>query len=91
MARVVVAPKPGVNDPEGDAILRGLASLGYDAVENVRSGRYFELTVAAADAEDAVGIAHRACEQLLANPVIESYSVTRAELEPVAAAAEEGG
>ena len=75
-ARVVVTPKPGVNDPEGEAILGGLSSLGFDGVERVRSGRYFELTVRADDAGAAESMVDEMCRRLLANPVIETYRFT---------------
>ena len=76
LARVVVTPKPGVNDPEGEAILGGLSSLGYTGVERVRSGRYFELVVSADDAGAAEAMVDEMCRRLLANPVIEAYQVT---------------
>ena len=74
VARVVVTPKPGVNDPEGEAILGGLSSLGYDRVDRVRSGRYFELTVLADDAHAARAMVDEMCRRLLANPVMETAS-----------------
>lgn len=75
-AEVVVLPKPGVNDPEGDAILGGLRQLGYAGVEGVRAGRLFELFVSASDAAAAEGIVGAMCDRLLANPVIETYRVS---------------
>ena len=76
MARVVVTPKPGVNDPEGEAILGGLRSLGHDGVQGVRAGRYLEVVLVARDGESARAEADEMCRQLLANPVIEAFRVT---------------
>jgi phosphoribosylformylglycinamidine synthase len=72
---VVVVPKEGVNDPEGEAILGGLRSLGYSAVTRAQSGRFFTLTLAARDAEAARSDAARMADQLLANPVIQTFRI----------------
>ena len=80
LASVTVLPKTGVNDPEGEAILGGLAQLGYDEVSRVRAGRVFRLQLTAEDADSALARASRMADQLLANPVIEQYVV---EIEPV--------
>ena len=75
LAEVVVEPKPGVNDPQGEAIFGGLRSLGYGGVNGVRSGRFFRVRLRAADADSARATAAAMCDQLLANPVIEAYSI----------------
>ncbi|MGH2534007.1 MAG: phosphoribosylformylglycinamidine synthase subunit PurS [Thermomicrobiales bacterium] len=75
-AEVIVLPKQGVNDPEGEAILGGLHSLGHAAVGHVRAGRVLRLTIDAPDEASAQSAVGRMCEQLLANPVIESYHVS---------------
>jgi phosphoribosylformylglycinamidine synthase len=72
---VTVLPKRGVNDPEGEAILGGLGQLGYTSVKRVRAGRLFHVQITAESAEDARSQATRMAEQLLANPVIEQFSV----------------
>jgi phosphoribosylformylglycinamidine synthase PurS subunit len=72
---VVVVPKEGVNDPEGEAILGGLHSLGYSAVRRARSGRYFTLSISAPDADAARADAARMADQLLANPVIQTFRI----------------
>ncbi len=72
---VVVVPKEGVTDPEGEAILGGLRSLGYTAVRRARSGRFFTLTVSAPDADAAREDASRMADRLLANPVIQTFRV----------------
>jgi phosphoribosylformylglycinamidine synthase PurS subunit len=77
---VVVMPKPGVNDPEGEAILGGLKSLGYSEVERVRSGKTLHLEIAAENETDALERASRMAERLLANPVIEVFEINVAGL-----------
>lgn len=79
-ASVTVLPKTGVNDPEGEAILGGLHQLGYADVSRVRAGRIFHVFIEAADEAGALAQANRMADQLLANPVIEQFSV---EIEPV--------
>jgi phosphoribosylformylglycinamidine synthase len=79
-AEVVVVPKDGVNDPEGEAILRGLHALGYAGVGRVTAGKLLKLTVNAPDAGSARNTVARMCDQLLANPVIEDYQIM---LEPL--------
>ena len=76
IAEVIVVPKPGVNDPQGEAILGGIRSLGFTSVAGVRSGRYFRLELTSTDETSATTEANEMCERLLANPVIETFSVT---------------
>ena len=72
-AQVYVSLKPTVNDPEGNTISGALGSLGFEGVSGVRSGRYFQLTLAAKDAKRAEKQVDQMCARLLANPVIETY------------------
>jgi phosphoribosylformylglycinamidine synthase subunit PurS len=74
-AEVIVVPKEGVNDPEGEAILGGLHALGYSGVDRVTAGKLLKLTVNAPDAETARYSVSKMCNQLLANPVIEDYHI----------------
>lgn len=74
LARVYVSLKPTVNDPEGITIGGALGSLGFESVTGVRSGRFFQVTLKAADAKEAVSQVDQMCSRLLANPVIETYS-----------------
>lgn len=74
LARVYVSLKPTVNDPEGITIGGALGSLGFGGVLGVRSGRYFQVTMKAADAKEAATQVDQMCTRLLANPVIETYS-----------------
>ena len=74
-ARVYVALKPGVNDPQGNAVLGSLHSLGFASVADVRVGKYLTVELEAADEASAQSQVEEMCEKLLANPVIESYRV----------------
>jgi phosphoribosylformylglycinamidine synthase len=71
-----VTLKPVVNDPEGLSIRGGLRQLGYDGVEDVRSGKYLQVTLRAASRADAQRQVNEMCQRLLANPVIEDYQFT---------------
>jgi phosphoribosylformylglycinamidine synthase subunit PurS len=73
LAKVHVTLKPGVNDPQGQAIRGGLHTLGFGGVGEVRSGRYFEVRLDARDRASAEGAVKEMCEKLLANTVIETY------------------
>ena len=74
IARVLVRPKAEVRDPQGEAVLAALRSLGHDVAE-VRTGKEILVTFEAADENVARATAERMGDQLLANPVIESYEV----------------
>ena len=74
-ASVYVALKPGVNDPQGNAVLGGLRSLGFASVADVRVGKYLTLEIEARDEPSAGAQVGEMCEKLLANPVIESYRI----------------
>jgi len=78
-ARVLIRPKEGILDPQGQAVERALPALGFQGVTDVRVGRMVELEV-----QDAAGI-DEMCERLLANPLIEDYEVLL--LEPASDAA----
>jgi phosphoribosylformylglycinamidine synthase subunit PurS len=67
--RVLIRPKEGILDPQGQAVERALPALGYQDVSNVHVGRLVEL-----DVEDPARLAEM-CERLLANPLIEDYLV----------------
>lgn len=72
-AKVYVSLKPTVNDPEGLTIRAALHTLGYDAVESVRAGKYFRIGIESTSEREAAEVVEGMCEQLLANPVIEQY------------------
>ncbi|MGS4945588.1 phosphoribosylformylglycinamidine synthase subunit PurS [Meridianimarinicoccus sp. RP-17] len=74
-AVVHVMLKPGVLDPQGEAVRHALGALGFDGVNGVRQGKVIELDLAGTDAAAAEAEVRRMCEKLLANTVIESYRI----------------
>lgn len=75
-AQVHVRLKPGVLDPQGAAIGRALAQLGFTGIGAVRQGKLIELELEQTDRRAAETAVHAMCAKLLANPVIETYTVT---------------
>jgi phosphoribosylformylglycinamidine synthase len=73
-ATVLVRPKAGILDPQGEAVGRALEHLGF-AVSGARVGKVVDLEVAADDEGAARAQVERMCEQLLANPLVESYEI----------------
>ena len=74
IAKVFITLKEGVLDPQGKAVHHSLASLGFDALEDVRIGKYIELRLRdALSDKDAEKEVRKMCEKLLANEVIENY------------------
>jgi phosphoribosylformylglycinamidine synthase len=73
-ATVLVRPRPGILDPQGQAVESSLRHLGF-AVAEARVGKLVELEVDAPDEAEARSQLERMCEQLLANPLIESYEI----------------
>jgi phosphoribosylformylglycinamidine synthase PurS subunit len=75
-ARVTVTLKNGVLDPQGKAIEHALGALGFGGVGSVRQGKVFDVEIEGADREKAEADLKAMCDKLLANTVIENYSVT---------------
>jgi len=71
---VLVRPKEGILDPQGDAVRHSLRKLGFD-VATARVGRVIDLDVEADDADGARREIERMCQELLANPLIESFEI----------------
>ncbi len=82
-AQVLIRPKAGILDPQGQAVEQALPALGFSGVSNVHVGRLIEL-----DVEDASQI-EAMCEKLLANPLIEDYEIVT--LDEAAAGTSAGG
>jgi phosphoribosylformylglycinamidine synthase subunit PurS len=72
-ARVLIRPKEGILDPQGQTVERALPALGFDGVSDVRIGRLVELEVPDIAEVEAM------CEKLLANPLVEDYEVVAVE------------
>jgi phosphoribosylformylglycinamidine synthase subunit PurS len=73
-ATVLVRPKPGILDPQGQAVEGSLRHLGFDVAET-RVGRLVDVELATEDRTEALAELERMCEQLLTNPLIESYTI----------------
>jgi phosphoribosylformylglycinamidine synthase subunit PurS len=73
-ATVLVRPKAGILDPQGEAVQSSLRQLGFP-VEEARVGRVIDIEVSSEDPADARAEIERMCERLLANPLIESYEI----------------
>jgi phosphoribosylformylglycinamidine synthase len=73
-ATVLVRPKPGILDPQGQAVEGSLRQLGF-AVGETRVGRLIEFEIDATSAPDALGQTKRMCEELLTNPLVETYEI----------------
>ena len=74
--RVLIRPKAGILDPQGQTVERALPALGFEGVSEVRVGRLVELEV-----EDPRRL-EQMCEQLLANPLIEDYEIVNDHAQP---------
>jgi phosphoribosylformylglycinamidine synthase len=72
-ARVLIRPKAGILDPQGEVVERALPALGFAGVANVHVGRLIEL-----DVEDPTQL-ESMCERLLANPLVEDYEIVSAD------------
>jgi len=72
-SRIVVVPKPVVNDPQGVTVRQGLAAMGFAEVSDVRVGKYIEVTFDASSEREARERVDSMCRRLLANHVIEDY------------------
>jgi phosphoribosylformylglycinamidine synthase subunit PurS len=72
-AKVIVTPKPVVNDPQGLTVKQGLASLGFRDVADVRVGKYIEVNLDTSSEHEARESVEAMCRQLLANHVIEDF------------------
>ena len=74
-ARVLVMPRTGVLDPQGKAVAQALAGLGFEGVEAARQGKVIELELSETDPAAAEAALAAMCVRLLANPVIEDYTI----------------
>jgi phosphoribosylformylglycinamidine synthase subunit PurS len=83
LAKVYITLKPTVNDPQGLTIKGALHTLGFQAVTEVRAGKYIEIKINEKSLEKAKSETQEMCKKLLANPVIENY---RFELEEISSA-----
>jgi phosphoribosylformylglycinamidine synthase subunit PurS len=76
VAELKIMPLKELLDPQGKAVLGGLANLGIKSVNDVRIGKHIQLNLEANSAEEARSIAQEASEKLLANPVMEEFTIS---------------
>lgn len=74
-ANIHITLRASILDPQGKAVHHALENLGYDAVERVRMGKFVEIWIDAADEKAAEQVAREACQRLLANQVMEDFSI----------------
>lgn len=75
-ATIQITLRPSILDPKGKAAGEALSHLGYDAITNVRIGKYVRMSVDAGSEAEAYALAKEACEKLLANEVMEDFTIT---------------
>lgn len=75
-----IMPKRGVNDPQGEAVMNGLKSLDFAGTQRVRVGKLIRIELLADSEADAMSQGTRMCERLLANPVVEEFVVSAAQI-----------
>ncbi len=73
---VRVKPRPGLLDPQGQAIQHALASLGFAGAEEIRVGKVIDIELRAESPDAAIELGREMCRKLLANPVTEDFQVT---------------
>lgn len=85
-ANITITLRPSILDPQGKAMQHALHDLGHESVAQVRAGKHIEMLIEVSSEAEAERVATRACEQLLANAVMEDFAVEIEELEsaPVA-------
>jgi phosphoribosylformylglycinamidine synthase subunit PurS len=83
---IAIERKEAILDPQGKAIEHALSSLGFRQIENTRVGKLVRLTVDAATTEEAIAVASQASEKLLANPIMETFSIVEVTDEPALSA-----
>ena len=75
LAEIKIMPLRELLDPQGKAVMGGLSNLGLKNIEDVRIGKHIQLNIEAIDATEAKKIAEQASKKLLANPVMEEYTI----------------
>ena len=74
LSKITVTLRKSILDPQGKAVEQGIHSLGYPTVQNVRIGKFIELSLEAPTKQEAERLTRDVCQKLLANPVMEDFS-----------------
>jgi phosphoribosylformylglycinamidine synthase subunit PurS len=80
-ARIHVTLRPSILDPQGKATREALRQLGHSSIDDVRMGKFVEISIAERDEATSRAVAEEACKKLLANPVTENYHIELEALE----------
>lgn len=75
LAEIKIMPLKELLDPQGKAVMGGLSNLGLKNIEDVRIGKHIQLSIEANNADEANQIAEEASKKLLANPVMEEFTI----------------
>ncbi|MGE5481034.1 MAG: phosphoribosylformylglycinamidine synthase subunit PurS [Chloroflexota bacterium] len=75
LAKIKITLRPGILDVQGKAVEQALNSINFKTMSEVRIGKYVELKVDAVDREEAGSLVDAACNQLIANPIVEDYFI----------------
>ena len=76
IALITITLRPSILDPQGKASLHALENLDFTQIDKVRIGKHIEMWIEATTLKEATLVAKKACDQLLANPVMEDYTVS---------------
>lgn len=76
IAEIKIMPLKDLLDPQGKAVVGGLTNLGFKGIGDVRIGKHIQLNIEAADLAEAKKVAEEATQKLLANPVMEEYTIS---------------
>ncbi len=76
LAEIKIMPLKELLDPQGKAVMGGLSNLGLKSIEDVRIGKHIQLNIEASSADEAKKIAEDASQKLLANPVMEEFTIS---------------
>lgn len=76
LAEIKIMPLKELLDPQGKAVMGGLSNLGLKSIKDVRIGKHIQLNIEASDAAEAKKIAEEASQKLLANPVMEEFTIS---------------
>jgi phosphoribosylformylglycinamidine synthase subunit PurS len=71
-----IMPLKALLDPQGKAVTSSMKNIGIDTISNVRIGKHITLEVEAKDKDEAKKVVEKACNELLHNPIMESYEIT---------------
>ncbi|MCC5814843.1 MAG: phosphoribosylformylglycinamidine synthase subunit PurS [Leptospira sp.] len=80
IAKVNITLKESVLDPQGQTVMKALNGMGESSVKDIRVGKYIEIKMDSSSTDEAEKNAHRICEKLLVNQVIESYTLVVEEI-----------